>query len=492
MTETRYQLYIGGKFVNPKNPRWFDSNNPFTNKNWVKIPQGTSDDVDFACKAAKEAFPSWAGLHSSERAKYLHRLADLIEQKIDHLAEIEVRDNGKILPEMKAQMAYLPKYYRYFAALGETLHGKHLNTDKPDHHVYTIYEPLGVIAAMIPWNSPLLLLTWKMAPALAAGNTFVFKPSEYASASSLEFAKLIHEAGFPPGVVNIISGFGPEAGHPLVTHPDVAKVTFTGGTELGAYIYKEAASHLKPVVMELGGKSANIVFADADLDAAVPACLGAIFVASGQSCIAGSRLVIERKIYEPFVKRLLELAKGIKLGDPMNPATQIGPVTTPSQFEKILKYIEIGKQEGAKCVFGGQQSTRPECKGSPWFIEPTIFIDVKNSMRIAQEEIFGPVLCIIPVEDEEEAIRVANDTKFGLAAGIWTQDMRKALSLPKQLKAGTIWVNTYRVISYLTPFGGFKSSGFGREAGEDAIYEFLANKSVLVNLGEQKNPFVIK
>jgi acyl-CoA reductase-like NAD-dependent aldehyde dehydrogenase len=349
-----------------------------------------------------------------------------------------------------------------------------------------------VVAAIIPWNSPLLLLAWKVAPALAAGNTVVIKPSEYTSASTLEFMKLVEQAGFPPGVVNVVTGFGAEVGMPLVEHPLVAKVAFTGSDATGQRIYEAAARGLKRVTMELGGKSPNIVFDDAHLDNAMKGVISGIFAATGQTCIAGSRLLVQRSIHDQFVEKLVAFAKTAKMGNPMNIGTQVGPVTNKPQFEKILKYIDIAKGEGAQPVLGGARATRPEC-GDGWFVEPTIFTGVNNAMRIAQEEVFGPVLSVIPFEDDDEAVAIGNDVAYGLAAGVWTQNMRRAFTMSERLQAGTVWVNTYRAVSYLSPFGGYKRSGLGRESGQEMIKEYLQTKSVWISTAtEVPNPFVLR
>jgi aldehyde dehydrogenase (NAD+) len=329
-----------------------------------------------------------------------------------------------------------------------------------------------------------------MAPALAAGNTIVIKPSEYTSASALELMSLVEEAGFPPGVVNVVTGFGHEVGAPLIEHPLVAKVAFTGSDATGQRVYEAAARGLKRVSMELGGKSPNIVFDDANLDHAVKGVIAGIFAATGQTCIAGSRLLVQRSIHDQFLESLLAFAKTAKMGNPMQRDTQIGPITNKPQLAKVLDYIEIAKAEGATAVLGGGRATRPEC-GEGWFVEPTIFTGVDNRMRIAQEEVFGPVLSVIPFTDEEEAIAVGNDVVYGLAAGVWTQNMRRALLMSERLQAGTIWVNTYRAVSYLSPFGGYKRSGIGRENGQEAIKEYLQLKSVWISTAtEVPNPFI--
>jgi len=422
----------------------------------------------------------------------LRRLADLTGEKSKQLAEIEVRDNGKLYAEMSAQTAYMAQWYYYYGGLADKIEGHVIPTDKPDMFNYTRYEPLGVVAAIIPWNSPLLLVAWKLAPALAAGNTVVLKPSEFTSASALEFMKLVEQAGFPPGVVNVVTGFGADVGTPLVEHPLVAKVAFTGSDRTGTLIYQTAAKGLKRVSMELGGKSPNIVFDDAQPDNAVKGVISGIFAATGQTCIAGSRLLVQSTIHDEFVEKLVAFARTAKMGDPMSLDTQVGPVTNPPQFKKVLDYIDIAKGEGAKPVLGGARATRPEC-GNGWFVEPTIFTGVKNSMRIAQEEVFGPVLAVIPFKDEEEAVAIGNDVVYGLAAGVWTQNMRRALTMAERLQAGTVWVNTYRAVSYLSPFGGYKRSGLGRESGQEMIKDYMQVKSVWISTAtEVPNPFILR
>jgi aldehyde dehydrogenase (NAD+) len=442
--------------------------------------------------AARTAFraPSWAGITATQRGALLRKLADLIAGEADRLAEVETRDNGKLITEMRMQLRYIPQWYHYFAGLADKVEGRVIPIDKPGMFNYTREEPLGVVAAITPWNSPLMLATWKLAPALAAGNTIVWKPSEFSSVSALEFGKLFEKAGFPPGVVNIVTGFGSEIGDSIVDHPSVAKVAFTGGDRTGQGVYERAARSIKPVTLELGGKSANIVFDDAVLDNAVKGVVSGIFAATGQTCIAGSRALVHRSILDAFTERLVALGRTARMGDPLLDTTQVGPITTRAQYKKVLDYIEIAKGEGARAVLGGGAASRPEC-GNGWFVEPTIFAGVKPEMRIAQEEVFGPVLSVIPFEDEEEAIAIANGTQYGLAAGVWTQSIRRAFTMAQRLEAGTVWVNSYRATSYLSPFGGYKRSGIGRESGLTAIREYLHEKSVWIDtIGEVANPFV--
>ena len=448
--------------------------------------------MDRAALAAYRAFKSsdWSRLTPSARGRLLVKLADRITEKAADLAIIEVRDNGKLLAEMAGQTLYLAEWYRYFGGLTDKLEGAVIPTDKADVFNYTRREPLGVIGMITPWNSPLLLLAWKLAPALAAGNTVVIKPSEFTSASTLEFAELFHEAGFPPGVVNVVTGFGADVGAAIVDHPLIAKVAFTGSDATGQKIYEAAARRLKPVTLELGGKSPNIVFADANLENAVNGVISGIFAASGQTCIAGSRLLVQRSIHDAFVERVVDVARQARRGDPMDPLTQIGPITTPPQFEKVMHYIDVAREDGAECRLGGAPDT--DLPGGR-FVQPTIFTGVDNNMRIAREEVFGPVLSVIPFDDEAHALHIANDSDFGLAAGVWTDDIARAFRMSERLEAGTVWVNTYRAVSFTSPFGGYKRSGLGRESGMEAVDGYLQTKSVWISLADKvANPFVMR
>ena len=401
----KYDLFIDGKFTAPKSEKYFDSYNPFTGEVWAQVAQANTEDVDQAVNAAHKAFSEgpWSSMTASQRGLLLHKLGTLIARDAKELATIEVQDNGKLFAEMFAQLNYVPQWFYYYGGLADKIEGGVIPLDKKGFFSFTRKEPLGVVAVITPWNSPIMLTAWKIAPALAAGCTVVIKPSEFTSISILHFVKLFEEAGFPPGVVNVITGFGKETGSSLVEHPLTKKITFTGSDSTGKLINQQAAAHLKHVSLELGGKSPNIVFEDANLDDAVNGAVAGIFAATGQTCIAGSRLLVQDSIYDQLVQKLVNLSKTAKMGDPMSSDTQIGPVTTRPQYEKILSYIDIAKNEGAKLLLGGAVATRPEC-GKGWFIEPTIFGDVNNKMRSAQEEVFGPVLSIIRFKDEEEAI----------------------------------------------------------------------------------------
>lgn len=487
-------MLIGGEWVEASTNAYFESFNPFTGKPWALVPRAAAADVDAAVAAARGAFrsSSWRALSATRRGGLLRKLGDLVAERADELAELETRDNGKLINEMSAQLNYMPQWFHYFGGLADKIEGRVIPIDRPGMFNFTLEEPLGVVAAITPWNSPLMLGAWKLAPALAAGNTFVWKPSEHSSVSALAFGGLFAEAGFPPGVVNIVTGFGNEIGDALVSHRHVAKVAFTGGDKTGAHVYATAAREIKPVTLELGGKSANIVFADSDLDNAVKGVVSGIFAATGQTCVAGSRALIQNSIRDEFVARFVDFAKTAKMGDPLSTATQVGPITTRPQYERVLDYIEIAKNEGARCMLGGGPATRPEC-GDGWFVEPTVFVDVEPNMRIAQEEVFGPVLSVIGFDDDDDALEIANNSIYGLASGVWTKNIGRCLKMAKGLEAGTVWINTYRVSSYMSPFGGYKRSGFGRESGLLAIREYLQEKSVWIDTsGETPNPFVTR
>ena len=488
----RYRHYVDGAFVDPAGGAWFESEDPVAGEPWALIPRGNAEDVDRAAKAAAAAFrgKAWGGLRPGQRGALLRRLGDLIGENADWLAQVEMKDNGKLIAELSMQMRYMANYYYYYGGLADKIQGAVIPTDKPGVFNFTRYEAAGVVACIMPWNSPLPLTSLKLAPALAAGCTVILKPSEFTSASLLEFVKLVEQAGFPPGVVNVLAGTGAEVGAALVAHPLVERIAFTGGPEAGRAINELAARHMKRVTLELGGKSPNIVFADADLEQAVKGVVAGIFAASGQTCVAGSRLLVERSIHDDFVGRLADFVKAPRFGHPSDPQTQIAPISTRPQMEKIERYVEIAKGEGATLVRGG---CRARVEGWPngLFYEPTIFTGVDNKMRIAQEEVFGPVLSVIPFDDEEQAVEIANDIAFGLAAGIWTQSMPRALRMAERVRAGTVWVNNYRSTSTTSPFGGFKLSGLGREGGIAGMMEYLELKSVWLSTEvEIPNPFI--
>jgi len=490
----RYEMFVDGKNREPAGGEWFDTDNPFTGTPWAQVARGGADDVADAVDAAQRALDSgsWPELTASARGALLRRLGDTIAANARRLAEIEVRDNGKLFTEMYGQLRYLPEWFYYYGGLADKVEGSVIPLDKKGYFTYTQKEPVGVVGLITPWNSPLLLLGWKLAPALAAGCTVVIKPSEFTSASTLELVRLFDEAGLPPGVVNVVTGFGQEVGSALVEHPGVRKIAFTGSDTVGRTINEAAARDLKHVTLELGGKSPNVVFADADLDAAVNGVVSGIFAATGQTCIAGSRLLVQEDVHDEVVRRVVELAGSARMGDPMDEGTQVGPVTTPAQYAKVLDYIGIAHDEGAEVVLGGAAASRPEC-GDGWFVEPTVFTGVDNSMRIAQEEVFGPVLAVIPFRDEHEAVAIANDVRFGLGAGVWTSDIGRAFRMSARIRSGTVWVNTYRAVSYMAPFGGMKDSGLGRENGIAAVNAYLEDKTVWINTGAAVgNPFVMR
>lgn len=490
----RFRNTVGGEACESATGRWLPSTNPYTGEDWAEVPRCGADDANAAVDAAHAAFVRgpWAEMKASARGKLLRRLADLIARDAEKLAAIETRDNGKLYAEMTAQLRYIPEWFHYYGGLADKIEGGVPPIDKAEMFVFTKREPLGVVVCITPWNSPLMLLSWKLAPALAAGCTIVIKPSEFTSCSTLALMELVKEAGFPDGVVNTVTGFGAEVGPTLVEHPKVAKIAFTGGDATGAAIYAQAARGLKHVTLELGGKSPNIVFDDANLEDAVKGAISGIFAASGQTCIAGSRLLVQRSIYDEVSEKVAALAATAKLGDPMDAGTQVGPITTTAQRDKVLGYIDVAREDGARLLLGGARPDDPALANG-WFVQPTIFADVSNQMRIAREEVFGPVLSIIPFADEAEAIEIANDTIYGLASGVWTSSIRRAFTMADRIRAGTVWVNTYRAVSYLAPFGGYKMSGIGRESGLAAIDEYLQTKSVWINLAEGiANPFVIR
>ncbi len=485
-----YRTYIGGEWLDSSNEGFFDVKYPYTGQTWARVPRCDHRDVDRAVKAAKDAFESgrWVKTTPAGRGRLLHKLGDLIGENTEHLARMETMQNGKLIREMLGQMKVLPDYYYYFGGLADKIEGRTIPY-REDFLIYTVREPLGVVAAITPWNSPLLLLTFKLAPGLAAGNTFVVKPSSHTPVSTLELAKLVEAAGFPAGVFNVVTGNSGEVGEPLTSHPLVSKVAFTGSTDTGIEIGRAAISHLSKVTLELGGKSPNIVFDDADQEAAINGVISGIFAATGQTCVAGSRLLVHEGIYDEFMRKLAGRVRAIKLGDPMNASTEMGTVAFEEQLEKIEDYIRIGVESGARIVCGGRRPSDPSLsKGL--FIEPTILENVGPTSRTATEEIFGPVLCATRFPDESECIRLANETTYGLAAGIWTRDIQRAHRVASKIRAGTVWINCYRSLSYSAPFGGYKNSGIGRENGIEAMNDYTQVKTVWVETsGKIRDPF---
>jgi acyl-CoA reductase-like NAD-dependent aldehyde dehydrogenase len=483
MSTENYSMLIDGKWRPAADGAEFASVNPFTGQEWAHVPAATAEDVDDAVTAARRAFDEgpWAGSTPLQRASLLRRFGDLIKEHADELARIQVLENGKLIREVSGQAHALANHCYFFAGVAESPLGETLATSVPDMQVFTVREPIGVVAAITPWNSPLALLLWKLCPALAAGNTVVIKPSEVTPVSTLVLARLLQEAGFPDGVVNVVTGAGP-AGAALAQHHGVDKIAFTGSTAVGKKIAVTAAERLARVSLELGGKSPNIVFPDADLANAVNGVIAGIFAATGQTCMAGSRVLVHADIHDEFVAALVDRTDRIKLGDPLDPGTEMGTVACRAQYDKVLSYIDIAKSEGAHLAAGGRRPDDPALAGG-LFIRPTVFTGVTNDMRIAREEVFGPVAVVIKVRDEDEAVAIANDTAFGLAAGVWTRDLARAHRMIRRLRAGTVWVNSYRKTNYVAPFGGFKDSGIGRENGFHAIEEYTEVKTAWIDTG---------
>jgi len=480
-----YKLYVNGAFVEPSSGNWIDSVDPYTGETVSRIPRGTPQDIDAAVEAAHNAafYDEWSELTATERGRYLHDLADELEERVEKHAMMDVRDNGKPIKEFRGQHWSIPEWFRFYAGLADKIRGATIPSRKDDKEIITKKEPVGVVGAITPWNSPLMLATWKLAPALATGNAVVLKPDEKTSTSSLAFAEALDAVGFPDGAVNIVSGYGDEVGQALVEHRLVDKISFTGGTETGSHIAKDAGKGLKRTTMELGGKNANIVFPDANLDNAVHGATTGVFSAAGQSCSAGSRLLLHEDIYDRFIDRLVDVTAQITLGDPKDSTTDMGPLAFSNHHDTVTEYVKTAKEGGATLIYGG--GPPEEDLGSDLFFEPTIFTDVDNDSTIAQEEIFGPVLAVLSFKTEQEAVELANDVRYGLAAGVWTENIRRAYRVADEIRAGRVWINNYRNSDFTAPQGGYKASGWGVENGIEAAEEFLNIKSVWWELSEE-------
>jgi aldehyde dehydrogenase (NAD+) len=474
------KLLIGNRWVASQSGKTFATLNPSTGEEICQVAEADAADVDIAVQAARAAFEHgpWRKMKASERGRLLYRLADLIESNGDALAHLEALDNGKPVSVAKVVDVFKTvACYRYFAGWADKIHGKTIPIDG-DFLCYTRHEPIGIVGQIIPWNFPMLMMAWKLAPALATGNTVLLKPAEQTPLSALRIGELIVEAGFPEGVVNVLPGFGPTAGAAIASHMDVDKVAFTGSTEVGHLIMEAAAkSNLKPVTLELGGKSPNIIFEDVELDEAVEGAHMGLFSNQGQSCCAGSRVFVEETIYDRFIEKSIARANKRVVGDPFDPRTELGPLIDRTQFDRVMEYVESGRSQGAALACGGD---RIGDRG--YFIRPAIFADVQDEMKIAREEIFGPVMSVIPFKTLDEVIARANQTRYGLAAAVWTRDMKRALAVANGVRAGTVWVNCYNVLDTRAPFGGFKQSGIGRELGEYGLQQYTAVKSVIAKL----------
>jgi aldehyde dehydrogenase (NAD+) len=477
------KMLIDGEWVAAASGKTFDTVNPATGEVLARVAEGDAADVERAVRAARRAFDSgpWATSKPGERVRILLRVADLIEKNARELAELETLDNGKSINEsLNVDIPSAAATFRYYAGWVDKAYGQTIPSD-PDFFNFTLREPVGVCGQIIPWNFPLLMAAWKLGPALACGNTVVLKPAEQTPLTALRLGELLQEADLPKGVVNIVPGFGPTAGGALVRHPKVDKIAFTGSTEVGKEIHRETAGTLKRVSLELGGKSPNIVFADADVEAAVQGALMGVFFNQGQVCCAGTRLFVEHKLHDQFADTLAKHANGMQQGPGIDPATKVGPLVSKEQLDRVTGYLDIGKQEGARALAGGERNTGKGLE-SGYFVKPTVFTGVKNDMRIAQEEIFGPVVSVIPFEDESDAVLQGNNTLYGLAAGVWTRDVSKAHRVARAIRAGTLWVNCYNVFGASAPFGGYKQSGYGRELGSYSIDLYTQIKTVWMHL----------
>ena len=490
---TNYQMYIDGGFCDASDGGRFDSINPATGKVWATAPAATEADVDRAVTAARRAMDEgeWSEMTATGRGRLLFELADLMAENSEHLGSIETTDSGKLAVETRGQSAYVAEYYRYYAGLADKIQGSTLPMDKPDMHVFTTREPIGVVAGIVPWNAEMLLTATKAAPALAAGNAVVIKSSEDAPAPVLEFAKLVDRVGFPDGVFNLITGFGEPCGRALTSHPLVSRVAFTGGVDAARKVVANTAGNFAHLSLELGGKSPILVFDDADLEGAVNGAIAGNFGATGQSCVAGSRVLVQASIHDDFIRETVKRAEAVRIGDPLDESTQMGPLATEAQRDRIEAVVAESLDQGAVLHTGGR---RPGGFDAGWYYEPTILGCPNQAIRSTRVELFGPVMSVIPFGTEDEGVALANDTEFGLGAGVFTRDVARAHRVAAAIRSGIVWVNTYRAISPIAPFGGFGQSGYGRESGIDAIYEYTRTKSVWINTSTQPmaNPFVMR
>jgi len=491
MKRPHYQLFIDGDWCEGATRKVLHSQNPADGKDWATFACAAPQDVDRAVNAAKRALeaPQWRDLTATARGKLLYRLADLIEERAAKIGEVETRDSGKLLAETAAQTGYVSDYYRYYAGLADKIEGAVLPIDKPDMHVYTQRKPIGVVAAVVPWNAQMFLTATKLGPALAAGCTVVLKASEQAPAPMFEFAKLVQEAGFPPGVVSVLTGDAEDCAIPLTRHPDVDRIAFTGGPEAARHVVRNSAENFAVTSLELGGKSPILVFDDADLEAAANGLIAGNFGASGQSCVAGTRALVQRGIYNALRDLIVEKSKDIRLGDPMSADTHVGPLCTRAQIDKISATLRKAEEQGAVVTFGGAPLNRP---GN--FMMPTLVECPHAEIETLKVEMFGPVMSLLPFDTEEEAIALANDTVYGLGSGVFTQNLARAHRVSGRLRSGICWVNTYRAVSPIAPFGGFNQSGYGREAGLEAVLDYTRTQTTWISTSDQPmaNPFVMR
>ena len=486
-----FKHYINGKFS--EGSEKFETLNPANGKPWATFPAASEEESIFAIESAHNALyeGQWSKLNATQRGKLIHRLGDLIAKNASELGELETRDSGKLAVETKAQSSYVADYYYYYAGLADKIQGEVLPIDKPNMQVFTTREPIGVVVAIVPWNAQLFLSATKIAPALAAGNTIVVKASEQAPAALFKFAELVHECGFPPGVINIITGFADPCGKTLTTHPKVARIAFTGGTEVARHIVRNSAENFAHVSLELGGKSPMIIFEDCNIDGAVNGIIAGNFGASGQSCVAGSRVFIQRSIHSKVVELIKQRAEKIVVGNPLDSKTQVGPLATIHQVERASKVINDSVKQGANLVFGGKQ---PSQLKEGWYFEPTLLDCANQEFDCVKTELFAPVISVIAFDTEEEAIAMANDSDYGLGSGVFTENLARAHRVSAKIHSGIVWINTYRAISPISPFGGVKQSGGSREAGIDAIHEYTRTKTTWINTSSEpmSNPFIMR